>query len=264
MCCPPLTAIAAAEDFADGRITGKELYAVHKRVGLPKTRQRLHAAFAVRGASSLPGVCSHKPKVDGVGSAFHAVEAVACEPGNVPMTWRMEGYRSRKGKPEKVAQATLLRDVVGPLLFRPLTLKPSLLTDTVRKLAASIYEQRTFERMPVLADALEECGVTDEALLAHCRADVPHVRGCHVLDLILGKSEGFAHDGRTMGLLLQSGRNDAIRSLRRRCVASRMELNGGCARLALPSATPQCRRRSHWCRRDSAILGASDRAAPLA
>jgi hypothetical protein len=57
----------------------------------------------------------------------------------------------------------------------------------VAKLARGIDEERAFDRMPVLADALEDAGCTDRSILAHCRGPGPHVRGCFVLDLILAK-----------------------------------------------------------------------------
>ncbi len=41
--------------------------------------------------------------------------------------------------------------------------------------------------MPVLADALEDAGCADADILAHCRGHGPHVRGCWVVDLVLGK-----------------------------------------------------------------------------
>jgi len=51
-----------------------------------------------------------------------------------------------------------------------------------------MYESRDFAPMPVLADALEEAGCDDAAVLAHCRdPQAPHVRGCWVVDLVLGK-----------------------------------------------------------------------------
>jgi hypothetical protein len=57
----------------------------------------------------------------------------------------------------------------------------------VRHLAEGIYEERAFERMGVLGDALEDAGCHDEVILAHCRQGPDHVRGCWVLDLILGR-----------------------------------------------------------------------------
>jgi len=58
----------------------------------------------------------------------------------------------------------------------------------VLTLAESIYVDHAFDRMPELADALEAAGCTDADVLAHCRRPGPHVRGCWVVDLILGKA----------------------------------------------------------------------------
>lgn len=58
---------------------------------------------------------------------------------------------------------------------------------TVPKLAQAIHEERAFERLPILADALEEASCTDKTILSHCRGPAPHVRGCWVLDLLLNK-----------------------------------------------------------------------------
>jgi hypothetical protein len=51
-----------------------------------------------------------------------------------------------------------------------------------------MYEERAFDRLPILADALEEAGCAEADLLAHLRGPAPHVRGCWALDLLLGKS----------------------------------------------------------------------------
>jgi hypothetical protein len=56
----------------------------------------------------------------------------------------------------------------------------------VVKLARAIYEERAFERMPILGDALEDAGCTNAAILEHCRGG-PHVLGCWLLDWILEK-----------------------------------------------------------------------------
>jgi hypothetical protein len=78
-----------------------------------------------------------------------------------------------------------IREVVNP--FRPITIAPSWLTSTATALAEAIYTDRAFDRLPILADALEEAGCTDAEILAHCRAPGPHMRGCWVIDLLLGK-----------------------------------------------------------------------------
>ena len=66
-------------------------------------------------------------------------------------------------------------------------LDPSWLTSTVIALAEGIYSDRAFDRLPILADALEDAGCDHADILAHCRGDGPHARGCWVVDLILGK-----------------------------------------------------------------------------
>jgi hypothetical protein len=81
----------------------------------------------------------------------------------------------------------VLRDVVGNP-FRPATFDPFWRTSTVRGLAEGIYADRAFDRMPILADALEDAGCDSADILTHCRGDGPHVRGCWVVDLILGKA----------------------------------------------------------------------------
>ena len=55
---------------------------------------------------------------------------------------------------------------------------------TVPRLARALYEERAFDRLPILADALEDAGCHHADLLAHCRGPGPHVRGCWVLDLV--------------------------------------------------------------------------------
>lgn len=87
---------------------------------------------------------------------------------------------------ERREQAHLLRDLFGNP-FRPLGISPSCRTASVVAQARSIYDERTFDRLPILADALEEAGCTNPDVLEHCRALGPHVRGCWVVDLILGK-----------------------------------------------------------------------------
>jgi hypothetical protein len=89
--------------------------------------------------------------------------------------------------------AQLFREVVGNP-FRPITIDPTWLTSDVRLLAQAAYDERALRsghldnaRLAILADALEDAGCTDWDILDHCRGPGPHVRGCWVVDLILGK-----------------------------------------------------------------------------
>jgi hypothetical protein len=95
---------------------------------------------------------------------------------------------------EHAFQTNLLRDILGNP-FRPITLFHSWrtstviswLTSTVLAISTGIYNEKAFDRMPILADALQDAGCTNEDILSHCRGPGPHVRGCFLIDLILGK-----------------------------------------------------------------------------
>jgi len=87
-----------------------------------------------------------------------------------------------------------LCDVLRCLFCNPLApprpLTPSLLTwneGAVLKIAQTLYENRHFDELPILADALEEAGCTDREILVHLRKDGVHVRGCWVVDYLLNK-----------------------------------------------------------------------------
>jgi hypothetical protein len=137
------------------------------------------AAFAVKVAAD------HVLRLDSL-SEFVA-EAVGCRLGEAwdPTSWRAACQ----------IQCSLLRDLLGPLSFRSLPSVPASVLSwndgCVVKLATAIYEGRecTQEWMGVLADALEDAGMTDQEVLRHCRQEgAVHVRGCWVTDLLLGKS----------------------------------------------------------------------------
>ncbi|OAI39928.1 hypothetical protein AYO40_05280 [Planctomycetaceae bacterium SCGC AG-212-D15] len=82
--------------------------------------------------------------------------------------------------------ANLLRDIFGNP-FCPETADPRWLTPTTVSLSQAIYDERAFDRLPILGDALEEAGCTNQKILSHCRNEGEHVRGCWVVDLLLGK-----------------------------------------------------------------------------
>ncbi len=87
---------------------------------------------------------------------------------------------------QSAVTGSIVRDIFGNP-FRPVTIDPRWLTATVIDLADAIYADRAFDRMPILADALMDAGCDSEEIIAHCRGDAPHVRGCWAVDLVLGK-----------------------------------------------------------------------------
>lgn len=119
--------------------------------------------------------------------ADNAAHARADAATDYPAHWETNREWAVAHKTELRAQAMLLRDVFGCPPFRLVTAGPVWRTPTVSALATAIYEQRAFDRLPILADALQEAGCTDADILAHCRSDGPHALGCWCLDLILGK-----------------------------------------------------------------------------
>jgi hypothetical protein len=94
--------------------------------------------------------------------------------------------RMRRQAAECRAQAAVLREVCGNP-FRNASPEKSWLTRTVISLAQVIYDERAFDRLPILADALEDAGCTNADILEHCRKPGEHCRGCWAVDLLLGK-----------------------------------------------------------------------------
>ena len=90
------------------------------------------------------------------------------------------------GLTEQVHQSKLLRDIFGNP-FHSITFSPEWHSDTAVSLARQMCESRDFSAMPILADALQDAGCDSASILDHCRGDGPHVRGCWVVDLVLGK-----------------------------------------------------------------------------
>jgi hypothetical protein len=80
-----------------------------------------------------------------------------------------------------------LRDIVGNP-FRPVSVAPEWRSATVIALAEGILAERAFERLPILADALEDAACSDAELVAHCREPRVHVLGCWAVDALLGHS----------------------------------------------------------------------------
>lgn len=87
---------------------------------------------------------------------------------------------------ETAEQAILARDIFGNP-FRPVTFDPAWRTDHTVGIATKMYDERNFDAMPILADALQDAGCDNEEILRHCREPGVHVRGCWVVDLVLGK-----------------------------------------------------------------------------
>jgi hypothetical protein len=101
------------------------------------------------------------------------------------------GYRAYAAAlaAERSHLCQLVRDVFGNLFWAG-NVDPTLLEwndRTVVRIAQDLYDKSRFADVPILADALEEAGCADQAIISHCRSPGPHVKGCWVVDKILGK-----------------------------------------------------------------------------
>jgi hypothetical protein len=87
---------------------------------------------------------------------------------------------------ELLAQAHLVGEIFGDPI-RPVSFAPAWRTPGIIELAHRIYEDRSFDQMPDVANALHQGGCNNLAILSHCRQLTVHVRGCWVVDLLLDK-----------------------------------------------------------------------------
>jgi len=101
-------------------------------------------------------------------------------------TWVNSSTRGVLAFRTRRRESQLLRDIFGNP-FRAPAIEPGWRSETARSLAVGIYADRAFDRLPILADALEEAGCDDAVTLSHCRGPGPHARGCWVVDLVLDK-----------------------------------------------------------------------------
>jgi hypothetical protein len=172
-------AVAECERYADGEVEWKALLAARKVVraadaDLRATGGLEHQTQAAGGVRAVTEKEFMQFKM-AIEYAQHALGAYS-RPD-------FTGGCAR----EAAEQVVLARDVFrNP--FHPVTFDPPWRTEAVVALARSMYDSRDFTPTPVLADALEDAGCTEADVLAHCRGDGPHVRGCWVVDLVLGKS----------------------------------------------------------------------------
>jgi len=173
-----LHAVAVAERFADSCAGEDERHRAAADASRARSRDRNDDALAAAYYTvSLNSPANHPDAEWGV-----AIEVVACVSGAIT-----QRYSAEANVAERVFQSCLLRDIFGAILFRHAPLDRAWLTPTVVSLATAIYDERAFERLPILADALEESGCDQIDLLAHCRGPELHVRGCFAIDLVLVK-----------------------------------------------------------------------------
>jgi hypothetical protein len=189
----------ASEAFADGELDAAGLRTAQQRAsgGPPANPEdedfyvRLSAENAIRslGPNLQSGVLEEviETVVASRNGGRPALRPVfRDEPGAAQVRRQMEARYRELAAPERLAQVRLLRDVFGNP-FWAIVFDPMWRTSDVVALARGIYDHRAFDRLPILHDALLDAGCTSDEILAHCRSEGHHVRGCWVVDLILGR-----------------------------------------------------------------------------
>ncbi len=151
--------LRASEDYADQRISKSQFKLARKKGDWQKAPHVTGEASMVAWASA--SACCGEPYV------------AACK-------------TTRTRPEETVVQVGLTRCIFGNP-FRPVAFSLAWRTSTVLALASQMYESREFGAMPILGDALQDAGCDCADVLNHCRGEGPHVRGCWVVDLVLGK-----------------------------------------------------------------------------
>ena len=171
---PSRLAIDVAVRYADGEADRDELKTARRTVGevFSLNDSYLQSQIAV-------AVCDEPPKVVRAVSGIEQLLTRQYEVERRP-------HRAKVGTVPTPRYTALFRDIFSNL-FRPVAVDPSWLTSDVVALAKGIYSEHAFDRMPILADALQDAGCDSDDILTHCRGLSPHVRGCWVVDLVLGK-----------------------------------------------------------------------------
>ncbi len=190
-----INALKLAEAFADGTGT---------KYKLAQGRKALRARHAERFKQWIPLYTDNVRSVPAWYGLIESIEKVF-ESAAFSCVWSVTRYMSiekivQQGfhsglkhqsdiiQHEMKHQINFIRDIFGNP-FRTVDFDPEWQTDTAVALAQTMYDARNFHAMPILADALQDAGCEDAAILDHCRDENGlHVRGCWVVDLILRKA----------------------------------------------------------------------------
>lgn len=184
--------VEVAERFVDGKATSVELRSARQLV---MSQYGGSEWLAVRKAGESHPLGSEwlaVRKSSGY-SARRAAYSAASKLSQIPDG----GYAGEIFVAECKCQTIIVHEIFGNPLRPTPPVPASILAwndGMVRRIAEVIYSERHLPdgtldntRLAILADALEEAGCTNADILDHCHQPGEHVRGCWVIDLILGK-----------------------------------------------------------------------------
>jgi hypothetical protein len=179
------SAIVTGESFADGLIGKKALRRAASLIGGVGAYSSMASRANVKGA-----ILEEAAFNTAVGAVKHAGDFFAFIAIHDWFTLDNRVIFRAARESESGTQSAILRDIFANPFHPKPTLDPAILhwnDGTIPKMVGAIYQGRAFDQLPILADALEEAGCVDNKVLAHCRQPSIHVRGCWVVDLVLGK-----------------------------------------------------------------------------
>ncbi len=171
-------AVFVAERYADGSADRSELMAAYQDA--LSAWKSIDFEWGGRHGKSIRSGKRLQSSKNAADVARHACDPQLCDRAIIsPLRWRLKGTTQYR-------LVNHIRDLFGNP-FRPVAVDPAWLTSTAVAIAHGIYDDRAFDRLPILADALQDAGCENDDILSHCRSEGPHVRGCWVVDLVLGK-----------------------------------------------------------------------------
>jgi hypothetical protein len=178
---PCQASVMTAENFADGNATEEELNDAYEvAFKLYSSTNELAGVGTSSAEAASDAACPTQMKNHAGYAARDAVTAIEC-------TCQTDEEAEKAILTAQAMQMRIARCVFrNP--FRLIAIDPAWRTATVAALAEAIYVERAFDRLPILADALQDAGCTNADILGHCRQGGDHVRGCWVVDLLLGKT----------------------------------------------------------------------------
>ena len=176
-------AVSTAERFADGLVDDCSLSLaadVANRIAAANNTNSHGRYWAARAAAYSATLNAHEAAVGAVSTYYMAVLSAGPSP--------QEDMPARNAISDNAYRLfKILRFDIFGNPFRFVSFNPKWRTSGIFLQAQRMYDSRDFCTMPILSDALQDAGCENEDIMNHCRSEGPHVRGCWVVDLILGK-----------------------------------------------------------------------------
>lgn len=177
-------AVETSAKYVEGLVGPGELYRSHLRA------QQVEEEFWPRiqeGTDNIPNSPAQEAAASTAADPLQAFRVASLTSTARVWAGRMvlEEMQAAKER-ENGSLCHLLRDLFGNPL-RPAALNHKEWAAEAVALAETIYDHCSFERLLELAQVLQATGCTNSDILSHCRSSGEHVRGCWVIDLLLGK-----------------------------------------------------------------------------